>query len=154
MDKEQSTEMVIAIAERRLTAIYGTPVKLVMKAGVCQGLTVSSIALAVSEATEISMDALKSKSRKREIVEARQIAMAIMCKERCASLAEIGFFFGGRDHSTVIHARTTVNDLIFTDKSFHTKYRLCLQYANSMRGNDNGNHSSHTKRYLTLGINN
>lgn len=148
MDKEQATEMVIAIAERRLSAILGTPVRVVMKASATKGLTIGTIAKAVSEATEISMEALKSKSRKREIVEARQIAMAIMCKERCGSLAEIGFFFGGRDHSTVIHARNTVTDLMFTDKSFHTKYRLCVQYANSMKGNDP------IKHYLTLGINN
>lgn len=152
MDKEQATEMVIAIAERRLSAILGTPVRLIMKAAATEDLTVRTIANAVSEATEISLEALKSKSRKREIVEARQIAMTIMCKERCGSLAEIGFFFGGRDHSTVIHARNTVADLMLTNKSFHTKYKLCLQYANSMKENDPVRHTH--RYYLALGINN
>lgn len=66
----------------------------------------------------ISVDQVKSKTRKREIVQARQISMFFAKDLTKASLKNIGMHFGGRDHSTVIHACQTVNDLIETDKKF------------------------------------
>jgi chromosomal replication initiator protein len=66
----------------------------------------------------IPVEAVKSKTRKREIVQARQIAMYFTKDLTKSSLKNIGIFFGGRDHSTVIHACQTVNDLIETDKKF------------------------------------
>ncbi len=66
----------------------------------------------------IGIDAVKSKTRKREIVQARQIAMYFSKDLTKASLKNIGSHFGNRDHSTVIHACQTVNDLIETDKKF------------------------------------
>lgn len=66
----------------------------------------------------IKLDDLKAKTRKKEIVSARQVAM-YFCKEFTNhSLKSIGYHFGGRDHSTVIHAVQTVNDLMETDNSF------------------------------------
>ena len=66
----------------------------------------------------IKLDDLKAKTRKKEIVNARQVAM-YFCKEFTNhSLKSIGYHFGGRDHSTVIHAVQTVNDLMETDNSF------------------------------------
>ena len=72
----------------------------------------------VTEFYELSVDQLKSKTRKREIVQARQISMYYAKNMTKASLKSIGTYFGGRDHSTVIHACQTVNDLIDTDKKF------------------------------------
>ncbi|MEI6596116.1 MAG: chromosomal replication initiator protein DnaA [Bacteroidota bacterium] len=66
----------------------------------------------------ISVDLVKSKTRKREIVQARQISMFYAKDLTKSSLKTIGMHFGGRDHSTVIHACQTVNDLIETDKKF------------------------------------
>lgn len=66
----------------------------------------------------ISIDMVKSKTRKREIVQARQISMYFAKDLTKSSLKTIGMHFGGRDHSTVIHACQTVNDLIETDKKF------------------------------------
>jgi chromosomal replication initiator protein len=72
----------------------------------------------VSEYYGIKLDDLKAKTRKKEIVTARQVAM-YFCKEFTNhSLKSIGYHFGGRDHSTVIHAVQTVNDLMETDTSF------------------------------------
>ena len=66
----------------------------------------------------IKLDDLKAKTRKKEIVNARHVAM-YFCKEFTNhSLKSIGYHFGGRDHSTVIHAVQTVNDLMETDNSF------------------------------------
>ncbi|MFM9945965.1 MAG: chromosomal replication initiator protein DnaA [Bacteroidia bacterium] len=72
----------------------------------------------VTEFYGLSVDQLKSKTRKREIVQARQISMYYAKSMTKASLKSIGTYFGGRDHSTVIHACQTVNDLMDTDKKF------------------------------------
>jgi chromosomal replication initiator protein len=72
----------------------------------------------VSEYYGIDIVDLKAKTRKKEIVIARQVSM-YFCKEFTNhSLKSIGYHFGGRDHSTVIHAITTVNDIMETDSSF------------------------------------
>lgn len=74
----------------------------------------------VSEYYQVKVPELKDKIRKKEIVVARQVAM-YFCKEYTNhSLKSIGYHFGGRDHSTVIHAVQTVNDLMDVDSSFKT----------------------------------
>ncbi len=72
----------------------------------------------VSEYYGIHPDELKAKTRKKEIVIARQVAMYFSKEFTQHSLKSIGYHFGGRDHSTVIHAVQTVNDMIETDASF------------------------------------
>ncbi len=72
----------------------------------------------VSEFFKVSIDQLKDKTRKKEIVMARQLAMYFSKEYTNLSLKSIGYHFGGRDHSTVIHAVQTVNDLYDTDNSF------------------------------------
>ena len=72
----------------------------------------------VSEFFKVSIDQLKDKTRKKEIVMARQLAMFFAKEYTSLSLKSIGYHFGGRDHSTVIHAVQTVNDLYDTDSSF------------------------------------
>jgi chromosomal replication initiator protein len=72
----------------------------------------------VAEYYQVKVPELKDKIRKKEIVVARQVAM-YFCKEYTNhSLKSIGYHFGGRDHSTVIHAVQTVNDLMDVDSSF------------------------------------
>ncbi|MCU0399623.1 MAG: chromosomal replication initiator protein DnaA [Algoriphagus sp.] len=72
----------------------------------------------ISEYYGIHADELKAKTRKKEIVIARQLAMYFSKEFTQHSLKSIGYHFGGRDHSTVIHAVQTVNDMIDTDASF------------------------------------
>lgn len=64
----------------------------------------------------VSVEMLKSKTRKKEIVIARQIAMYFAKEYTGFSLKSIGYHFGGRDHSTVIHAIQTVNDMMSEKK--------------------------------------
>jgi chromosomal replication initiator protein len=80
----------------------------------------------VCEYFEVPVEMVKSKTRKREIVQARQISMYLAKSHTKTSLKSIGAFFGGRDHSTVIYACQTVEDLIDTDKKFKT-YVLDIQ---------------------------
>jgi len=72
----------------------------------------------VSEYFKIPVDQLKDKTRKKEIVMARQIAMFFSKEYTNLSLKSIGEHFGGRDHSTVIHAVQAVNDFCDTDATF------------------------------------
>lgn len=66
----------------------------------------------------IKVENLKAKTRKKEIVIARQVAMYFSKEFTNHSLKSIGYHFGGRDHSTVIHAVQAVNDLMETEPSF------------------------------------
>jgi len=66
----------------------------------------------------IPLDQIQSKTRKREIVQARQVAMFFSKSMTKSSLATIGAQIGGKDHATVLHACKTVNNLIETDKRF------------------------------------
>ncbi len=69
----------------------------------------------VSKHFKLSGDALRGKSRKQEIALARMVAMALATKLTDHSLKHIGQLFGGRDHSTVIHARNTIHKLMEKD---------------------------------------
>lgn len=64
---------------------------------------------------------LESKSRKRELTFVRHMAMYFLKKYSDMTLKEIGKIFGGRDHSSVSHARDTVHDLCFTNPAIKTR---------------------------------
>lgn len=72
----------------------------------------------VSDYFHVSIELLKDKTRKREIVVARQVSMYFAKEYTNMSLKSIGANFGNRDHSTVIHAITSVNDMMDTDRKF------------------------------------
>ncbi|GLB49761.1 chromosomal replication initiator protein DnaA [Neptunitalea lumnitzerae] len=72
----------------------------------------------VSDYFQMDVATLQSKTRKRHIVQARQLAMFFAKKYTKASLASIGSQIGKRDHATVLHACKTVDNLAETDKQF------------------------------------
>ncbi|MDP3312973.1 chromosomal replication initiator protein DnaA [Lutibacter sp.] len=72
----------------------------------------------VSNYFELDVNTLQSKTRKRHIVQARQLAMYFAKRMTKASLASIGSQIGNRDHATVLHACKTVDNLTETDKQF------------------------------------
>jgi len=81
-------------------------------------VTIDKVQKVVCDYFNISRDELLSKTRKRQIVQARQIAMYMSRSLINCSLSTIGAEIGGKDHATVLHACTTVNDLMSTDKTF------------------------------------
>ena len=81
-------------------------------------VSIDYIQKVVSDYFQMDIDTLQSKTRKRHIVQARQLAMFFAKKFTKASLASIGSQIGKRDHATVLHACKTVNNLSSTDKQF------------------------------------
>ncbi len=73
-------------------------------------LSLDRIQKVVAEHFKISPDSVKSKSKTYEVATARQIAMYIARHYTIYSLKTIGEFFGGRDHSTVIHSINKISD--------------------------------------------
>lgn len=82
------------------------------------GVSVKSIQNMVADYFNFAVEQLESSSRKREIVQARQIAMYLIKKYMDLPLKTIGASFGNRDHSTVIHACQAIADLSQTDENF------------------------------------
>ncbi len=81
-------------------------------------ISVERIQALVAEEYGFPNDLIRSKTRKKEIAEARQIAMFLCTEFTRLTLKAIGLHFGGRDHATVIHARETVNERIKIEKGF------------------------------------
>lgn len=83
-------------------------------------ISIDYIQKVVCDYFNIPVDMINSKTRKREIVQARQLAMFFSKRMTKFSLASIGLHCGNKDHATVLHACRTVNNLIDTDKQFKT----------------------------------
>jgi chromosomal replication initiator protein len=93
-------------------------------------ITIEEIQRVVCDHLAVPEDLIRAKTRKQEIVNARQIAMYLAKELTNSSLKTIGLHFGGRDHSTVIHAYQTVEDSMSTDpkqKSLVQSIRLKLE---------------------------
>ncbi len=83
-------------------------------------ISIDYIQKIVCDYFNLPLELINSKTRKREIVQARQLAMYFSKKLTKSSLATIGIHCGNKDHATVLHACRTVNNLIETDKHFRT----------------------------------
>jgi chromosomal replication initiator protein len=81
-------------------------------------LTIENITKVVCDHLGVAENKIRDKTRKKEIVLARQIAMYLAKNLTLSSLKTIGLHFGGRDHSTVIHACNTIEEYKVTDVSF------------------------------------
>lgn len=81
-------------------------------------ITVDYIIQTVCEHFKVTPTAMQSATRKREVVQVRQIAM-YLCKHMTnCSLSTIGAQTGGKNHATVLHACKTVTNLMETDRNF------------------------------------
>ncbi len=81
-------------------------------------VSVDFIQKTVADYFKVSLDSLKAKVKKREFVIPRQVAMYFCKRYTQLTLALIGENFGGRDHSTVIHALESVEDMMKADANF------------------------------------
>lgn len=83
-----------------------------------QDISIEQIKKMVSDTMQVSIEKMNSKTRKREVTQARQLAMYFSKQHTQASLVNIGKQCGNRDHATVLHAIKTINNLKETDKTF------------------------------------
>ena len=81
-------------------------------------LTIDHIQQIIADYFNLDIESLQSKTRKRNVVQARQLAMFFSKKYTKNSLSTIGSQIGQRDHATVLHACKTVENLIETDRAF------------------------------------
>lgn len=82
-------------------------------------LTIESITKVVCEHLGVVENKIRDKTRKKEIVLARQIAMYLAKELTLSSLKTIGLHFGGRDHSTVIHACNSIEEMRMKDSNLN-----------------------------------
>ncbi len=80
-------------------------------------MTIEHVAKATAQYFRIPLADLKSKGRNQDITKARHVAMYLARKVVNAKQQEIGAFFGGRDHSSVIHAVNAITDKVKTDSA-------------------------------------
>ena len=97
--------------------------RIVRKAVRCENkpVTIDEIVTKVCAHYNLDERSIHTKTRKREIVQVRQIAMYLAKKHTDHSSSKIGQLIGNRDHATVLHACKMVKDLVDVDKSFKTE---------------------------------
>ena len=94
-------------------------------------ITIQSIQETISDFYDVRKDLIQSKSRKREIVQARQVIMYFMKKHTELSLSQIGVHVGNRTHATVVHACNTVKNYVEVDKGFRSDIEEIERLLNS-----------------------
>ncbi len=91
-----------------------------------KGVTVKKIVSLVAEFYNVTGEDLIKQSRRQEFVKPRQIAMFLARQELSSSFPSIGEFFGGRDHTTVMHAVEKIQNMLTEKESFKQEVDLIL----------------------------
>ncbi|HBI21505.1 MAG TPA: chromosomal replication initiator protein DnaA, partial [Legionella sp.] len=94
-------------------------------------VTIDNIQKTVAEYYKVKVADLLSKRRSRSIARPRQMAMALAKELTNHSLPEIGDYFGGRDHTTVIHACRKVKELVLEAHDFAEDYKNLMRTLSS-----------------------
>ena len=92
-----------------------------------QSITVPNIQKTVADFYQLRLQDLLSKRRSRSLARPRQVAMALSKELTEHSLPEIGEAFGGRDHTTVLHACRTIRELTETDGKLRQDYEKLVR---------------------------
>jgi chromosomal replication initiator protein len=90
-------------------------------------VTIENIQKTVAEYFNVKLSDMVSKRRNRSVARPRQMAMALAKELTNHSLPEIGEAFGGRDHTTVLHAYRKINELRISDASLEEDYLNLLR---------------------------
>lgn len=86
--------------------------------GTAKEISIEYIQKIVCDCCGISVEQINTRTRKREIVQARQLSMYFAKKYTKLALSTIGSYCGNKDHATVLHACRVINNLYETDKRF------------------------------------
>jgi chromosomal replication initiator protein len=103
---------------RNITVDLAREVLKVVVGDIKSPITIEEIQRVVCDYFSIPGDLIRAKTRKQEVVNARQVAMYLAKELTNSSLKTIGLHFGGRDHSTVIHAYQSVEDQMKLDPKY------------------------------------
>ena len=99
-------EMSVDLAQEVLSDLWGDEEKVI---------TIEQIQRKVSDFFGVKLSDLKAKNRTKAVAFPRQIAMYLARQLTHASLAEVGRAFGGKDHTTVLHAVDKLQNLLLED---------------------------------------
>ena len=111
-------EMGTDLAQEVLAQIWGDEDKVI---------TIEQIQRRVGEAYGLKLSELKAKSRTKTVAFPRQVAMYLARQLTHASLAEIGHAFGGKDHTTVLHAVQKITALLQDDPKLRRSVDMLIQ---------------------------
>lgn len=128
-DLEGALNRVMAMANFTGKPIEAGLVKEALKdiIGRAQSITVENIQKTVADYYKIKVAEMYSQKRSRNIARPRQVAMALTRDLTNNSFPEIGEAFGGRDHTTVMHACKKIDSLKNTEPALAKEYSLMLQ---------------------------
>ena len=104
-----------------LTVLLGLPLGMLLHATSPGGLTPQRVRDKVAQAWGTTSEALQSKKRTKDLTIPRQVAMYLIKEMFDLALVEIGKLFGGRDHSTVIHSVSKVEEDLVADPELRRK---------------------------------
>ncbi len=88
---------------------------------------IEDVVKTVCDYFHVEPEKVLTKSRKREFAQCRQISMYVLNTKTRMSLKNIGEYFGGRDHTTVIHSTQTVRDLMDVDEEYKKNVQTIMQ---------------------------
>ena len=94
-------------------------------------VTIENIQKTIAEYYKIKLNDLLCKRRSRSVARPRQMAMALAKELTNHSLPEIGDAFGGRDHTTVIHACKKIKELLNENTAFADDYKYFIRVLTS-----------------------
>ena len=116
---------------RPITVDFATNALRDMLAAQDKQVTIENIQRVVAEHYKLKTSDMLSAKRNRSVARPRQVAMALAKELTRHSLPEIGHAFGGRDHTTVLHATRKVKDLCASDPGIEEDYRILLRTLTS-----------------------
>jgi len=115
---------------REITLDLAREVLKVVVGDIKSPITIEEIQRVVCDYFGIPEDLIRAKTRKQEVVNARQVAMYLAKELTNSSLKTIGLHFGGRDHSTVIHAYQSVEDQMHVDSKYQSNVQQIRRKLN------------------------
>jgi len=119
-------QITVDIARQQLKDIYVSP-----NVG---NISIENIQKVIADSYQITVSNLKSSSRAQKYVIPRQIALYIAKELTEYTFTELGNEFGGKDHSTVMHACNKIKDMIKTDSSFGQKINGLIKEVKEYKG--------------------
>jgi chromosomal replication initiator protein len=119
-------EITIEVAQEQLKSVFAGPSQ--------QNIAIDLVQRVVAEAHNLGVQDLKGKKRTQAITLPRQIAMFLIRELTEYSTTEVGMEFGGRDHTTVMHAVQKIEDKVRTEPSFEIKIQNLIRTVRDRAG--------------------